>query len=486
MRSAHLLLAGALLLSQSAIAQTTHKNILLPLKPVQHATTNKAAKTTATASRLVGEWIASNDGTSYVPTDSAIINYSGTRGGDVYNPPLKYDNANTYTYNTTTSTWGNESYLAQTFDANNNILTGIQQDWIAASSSWRNTYKYTNTFDTNNDTLTSADQSWDTTTSAWVNQSNSIYTWDGSGNMLTYIEQGWSGSAWVNSYKYTYTYDAGNNRLTAVVQVWNTGTSSWDNNSQYLYTYTSANKIATEILQTWSSSAWENQDKTTYTYNSSNDLLTTLNQTWNLGTSAWDNNTLETATFDGSHDQLTDLNQSWDIPSSSWLNNSMITNTGFVATYPLQVVEQNWSGTAFVNSTEETYTYNTHGQPTSLITTSWNSGGFWQPVVNDESLRLYYADYTTSVSNISNSNCTASVYPVPAKDMLHLSITWNEPQAFSIEIIDMSGRTVSRWNMPETKNYSGNITISNLPAGNYIMKMTGANAQSVQQIIIAK
>jgi len=454
--------------------------------PAQHAAANKAAKTTATASRLIGEWVASNDGTSYVPLDSVILSYSGTRGGDLYNPPLKYDNANAYSYNATTSTWGNASYLVHTFDANNNMLTEIGQNWLTVSSSWRNSYKTTNTFDANNDTLTSADQSWDTTTSVWVNQSNSIYTWDGSGNMLTNIEQQWSSGAWVNYFKEIYTYDASNNRLTRLQQTWNTGTSSWDNYSQYLNTYTSANKIATQVSQTWSSSAWENQYKLTYTYDASNNLLTTLGQNWDLGTTSWDNSSLETATFDGSHDQLTDLRQNWDVPSSSWINSSMTTNTGFAATYPLQIVQQSWSGTAFVNTKEITYTYNTHGQPTAAIETTWNSGGFWQPVLNDESVRLYYADYTTSVSNISNNNCTSSVYPVPAKDMLHVSITWNEPQAFSIEIMDMSGRTVSQWNMSATKTYNGNITISNLPAGNYIMKMTGTNAQSVQQIVVTK
>ena len=485
MKSTHLLLAGALLLSQSAIAQSSKTLNFLPLKAPAHAGTGKAAKTTSTGSRVTGELIAFNDGSSYVPADSAKINYSGTRGGDLYHPPLKYDNGTQYSYDASTSVWTNQYYLVQTFDANNNLLTSTQQNWDGPSSSWINNAKSINTFDANNDTLTNTSQTWNTTTSAWDNQSNNIYTWDANGNMLTDIYQNWTGSAWVNSNKYIYTYDASNNRLTEIDQSWNTTTSTWDNSDQYLYTYTTANKIATQIYQSWSA-AWNNQSRVTYTYNSSNDLLTTLTQAWDAGTSTWDNNDLETATFDGTHDQLTDLQQYWDAGTTSWVNSYMVTNTGFSGTYPLQSIRQNWSGTAFVNTTMETYTYNSHSQPTTAVGTTWNTGGFWQPVSGDQSTRIDYEDYTTSVKNVNNTNCTASVYPVPAKDMLHVSITWNEPQAFTIDIMDMSGRTVSQWNMPTAKTYDGNITISSLPAGNYIMKMTGTNAQSVQQIIIAK
>ena len=488
MRTTHLLLAGALLFTQPAIAQATRTGILQPLKPAAHSASTTAAKTTATASRLIAETGLGNDGTNYIIEDSTAVYYSGTRGGDLTTGYIKYDSGYEYAYNAGTSSYTNAEFATQTFDANNNTLTSELQLWIASSSSWRNYVRYSYTYDGSNNILTYSYQSWDTVASVWVNVSNDIYTYDGSNNELTYIYQQWTAGAWVNSSKETYTYDGSNNMLTRLQQTWDAGTSAWDNEYYDIYTYTTANKEATDITQQWTAGAWVNQNKYAYTYDASNNPTVALDQYWDGGSSAWINDYQNVYTYDASNDMLTDLYQNWDAGTSAWINEDLTTYSSFTDLQPGLSIYQSWNATTllFDNSSKTTYTYNSHGQETSYYTSTWNIGGFWQPTISDGGQRYYYQDYTTSVTNISNNNCSSSVYPVPAKDMLHVSITWNEPQAFTIQIMDMSGRTISQWQMPEAKSYDGNITISSLAPGNYILRMTGTNAQSVKQIIVAK
>ena len=490
MKKLHLLLSAALLAAITTQAQSTALKTLLATTNGNkaHHTHGTAAKTTATGSRLIKATGVSNDGANYVPTDSIAISWSGTNGGDINTGLVKFSNYVEYVYNSTTLSYTNAIQAAQTFDANDNVTATLEQEWIASSSSYRNYYKISNTFDASNNMLTSVDQNWDTTGSVWVNSDNYIYTYDGNHNILTEIYQSWSGSAWVNSDKYIYTYDASNNNLTYIQQSWDAGTSTWTNDYNDINTYTGANKLDINIHQLWMSGAWVNGDRLINTYDASNNLTDALHEYWDGGSSVWHNDYQNVYTFDGSNDQLTNLQQTWDDGSSAWVNGSNTIYSSFVATLPQLEVYTTWNSTTLIfdNANETMLTYNGHNQLTSTYTSTWNAGGFFQPVSGDQGARYYYEDYTTSVSNVSNNNCTASVYPVPTKDQLHVSITWNEPQAFSIEIMDMSGRIVNTRQMPVCTSYDGNITLGNLPEGNYIMKMTGTSAQSVQQIVIAK
>ena len=437
-----LALAGACLFTHIAQAQNIHT-----ASPARHA------KTTSSSSRLIASVSLACADSAYYPVDSSRYHWSGGRAGDLTNiPELKDDNTETYTYDTGTSSYTDLSLATQTFDAANNILSYIVQNWDGAT--WVNYDKHAYTYDAANNELTEIDQLWDVATSAWVNYYNVANTYNATNQLLTQVLQMWSGTTWVNNHNSTFTYDGAGNMLNNLSQSWDIAGGDWLNGTNEIYTYTTAGKEATYTDQYWAvSDGWLNGQRITNTYDATNNLTTSLTQIWE---------------------------------SAAWVNTTQDVYSNFTVAGPQTHVSLDWNGTSFDNATKDTITYNSHGQVTSLYEQTWDGTAAWTPTTDDNGARYYYEDYTTSVKNVTNTNCNASVYPVPAKDMLHVSVTWNEPQAFSTQIMDMSGRMVSQWQMPESKSYDGNITISNLPAGNYIMKMTGTKAQSTQQIIIAK
>ena len=422
---------------------------------------NRFLRTTAaTGSRIVGETDLNNDGASFVYSDSIILSYSGTRGGDLNSlgTGLKFDDAYVYYYNTTTSVWEINTHEFQTFDGSNEMLTTVAQGWHAS-------------------------------TSAWVNSGENLYTWSG-GNLQSYIYQTWDtvGSAWVNSDKYLFTYDGSGNRLTETDQVWSAFHGAWINNYQYTYTYNTNNKVTSEIDQNWdsTSSSWQNQSKYTYTYDATNTyMLSDVNQNWNSGTSTWDNNTQDIFTYDGMNNRLTDLHQNWG--AAVWVNADLATYSSFVAQLPQTEIDQAWNTTTlgFDNNAKYTYTYNSFNQMTTSESESWNIGGFWQPTSSDRESRFYYQDYTTGVKQLAANDNSVVLYPVPAGDVLHADIKWSEPQPFSVTVYSMQGSVLKQWDVPACADYTMNMPLD-LPSGDYFIRFNGASGNMVKQFAVVR
>ncbi len=414
--------------------------------------------TSATGSRITGETDLDNNGAAFVYSDSIILTYSGSRGGDLNHlgTQLKFDNAYIYNYNGTS--WVNATYEYQTFDASDEVQSTVAQTWNA-------------------------------TTSTWVNADENIYIWSG-GNLQSYVYQVWdsAGSMWTNNAKTVYTYDGAGNILSETDQNWDGSTSAWVNSYSYIYTYNANNKITTQIDQSWDtvSNSWINQDKQTYTYDVTNTyVLSQLSQLWNSGSSSWVNYSQHIYTYDGMNDQLTALAQTWN--GTSWDNYSLATYSSFVAQLPQTEIDQTWntSTLAFDNSQMFTYTYNSFNQETSSASTSWNIGGFWQPTTSDRESRFYYQNYVTGVAAITAGNDEVMLYPVPAADGLNISVNWREAQPFSAAIYNIAGAVVNQWQVPACSSYNIYIPLD-LQPGFYFLKLNGASSNMVKQFVVIK
>ncbi len=456
-----LLLAILPLCPLGAVAQNCGLGLGLNNAPhhSEHTVLSLLARTTdATGSRVVQAATLNNNGAMFVYSDSIFLNYSGTRGGDLTHQ-LKFDNATELSYNAISSAWVNYFYEFQTFDANNNPQTTVEQLWHASSGSY-------------------------------VNDAQNLYTYTGN-ELQMYVYQVWDTvlSVWDNESKYQYTYDGSGNITDEVTLYWNTATSAWVSSYQYLYTYNSNNKMLTEIDQSWdtSSAAWVNQYKYTYTYDISNNyVVNEVFAQWNSGTSAWDNGTMNIYTYDGSNDRLTDLVQNWS--GSAWVNYSLATYSSFVAQNPQLEIDQTWnSGTsAFVNTTKYTNTYNSFNQLTESVSQTWNIGGFWQYTTSDGDNRYHYQTYSTDVKAVVNNGSNVSIYPVPAKDNLHVDLNWDTPQPFTVYIYDMQGSLLSQWQVPSCSSYQTDIALNSLVEGSYFIRISGAGNSFFKRFVILR
>ncbi len=93
-------------------------------------------------------------------------------------------------------------------------------------------------------------------------------------------------------------------------------------------------------------------------------------------------------------------------------------------------------------------------------------------------------DYNPSVGvqNIANKNDELSIYPNPASEILQIELTDTKAENISIEILDASGKIVSK-GLTNFENGSSKINISNLTKGTYFVKIIYANKSAVRKIV---
>ncbi len=406
-----------------------------------------------TSSRLIAEAHWSNNGATFDPVDSSNFSYSAGRGGDL-NHTMKYDNSTTWSYDTA---YHNTWYYIQSFDASNNITSRITEFWDGTS---------------------------------WVLYSNTLYNYNTANLMTSMIQQSWNGSSWSPVSQDIYSYNIANKLVIDQYQVWNSLTSAFDPGSQKTYYYDVPGNKINETDQAFISGVPVYTNQWAYTYSGTNQLLTTTYNTWNG--SGWSPSSLYSNTYDSSGNMTNQLFQLYDIPSTSWVNSRLHVYSGFTGAHlPTMDVEQHWDATgggSWNNFMQFTNTYNGFNQLTSNTGTSWNIVGVFEYALGDPKANYYYGTYVpgaTYVKTVTAAGGDANIYPVPTTNVLHVDLKWDNAQASNIAIYDASGKVVSQWSTPSATQYNGTVTLDNLSAGAYFIKITGTQGQIVKQLVVA-
>lgn len=381
--------------------------------------------------RVIAKTYTMFSGSAFKPIDSTYYKYSKGRGSLIsveqpnYDESVLFDDAITYYYNHSAAVYDNKLYRKQTFNDSNNILSLTYATWKAATAAWKDSARYQYSYIAGTGKIQeSMFQLW--VGGTWAHDVPSVltysgnnvidvqslsysasYVYDANNNIISVTDKvatHGSGTLAYNERK-TYTYNAGNEVATYIRERWNTATGSWDKTEYFEYTYSGSN-LTESILYVWNNNMWETYSKSLYTYNSNNDKTSETTQLWSAA-----------------------------------------------------------SGT-FVNSIREIYAYNTAGLLESVTTQKWDVLGYWKYADGNTQIRYYYEYYfTTSVSNVAD-NSSISVYPVPAKDRLTISLGNTYNQQVSLSIRNMNGAVVKQWNTTDSETTTD---ISALPNGTYVL-----------------
>ena len=138
-------------------------------------------------------------------------------------------------------------------------------------------------------------------------------------------------------------------------------------------------------------------------YDANNNLTSGLEQNWNG--SAWVNSWQGTLTYDANNNLTSELYQNWN--GTTWVNSWQHTYTYDANNNQTSYLYQTWNGSAWVNSWQHTYTYDANNNLTSGLGQNWN-GTAW--VNSGQSTYTYDANNNLTSGLGQNWNGTGTTW----------------------------------------------------------------------------
>lgn len=414
---------------------------------------------------LIGLTHSNYSGSTFVPVDSSWLSYSGGRASDVkttkeFYPSLQMTptgDAGTFNYDVwamgtydTAQAWNMTAQHTQVFDsANSNML--LSNTYSAPDSSgWMDVSRVNYEYDSMGSLTAQVMQSY--IAGNWENVTRLEYTYDPAHNITSITNMVWNGSTWDNNSRNVYYYNFLNKVTSSLVQAWNIGTMQWDNTEHYIY-YSHDNNVTVDSVyyQEMVAMNWVTITKDMYANDGNNDAIAHWH--YSGGILMWADSTV----YDGMHNMTSQTHMVWDTTSM------MLVNTK----------QYNWA-------------YNAAGQPVTYLSASWDNSGLWIYNNTDMMTAYYYSvDTNLHVAAIANSNIAdMQLYPVPAQNVLNLNMTWNQPEAFTVTILDVQGRVLRQWAEPATASYTKTIPVMDLASGNYFISVKNSTTNAARQFSV--
>jgi hypothetical protein len=303
----------------------------------------------------------------------------------------------------------------------------------------------------------------------------SRFSYTPTGKIFTYTYFYSIGSG--DSIRSVYQYDVADKLTEVQTLQWTTISPGWTPMNRISYTYTGSN-VATELRQQWLGASWVDDSRTTYTYNTAGEKTNTLGENSNGGN--WVNSFRVAYTYTGGR-LTTAVDDFWNL--SAWEPGQKQTYTYDTKGNMLTETTEMWQNNAWQPQRQNTWQY----KPILIIeqTLSWNSQtSKYELMPFDREIHRHFPPLASIGDSKSMEANNLHIYPVPAQNKLYIDIksAGNEPAL--LHLCGMDGKVVQQ-TILQPGISSHTVDVSAIPAGNYILKVSGSRAQT-QLITIAK
>ena len=328
---------------------------------------------------------------------------------------------------------------------------GYNSYWNIALSAWLDTFIYSVMYGSSGlvDQITGSQNL--SGTIVVVFQDN--YTYDAAFNINWHTHSIWDGSVWLPDYHREFAYD--NTANIREQMDWDYKQGSFYITNDFDFTYPCPDNLDSTRYTSYNSALGipNDSDEILYFYNSSAQLVRKVYYNWNSSTSTYVPATVSNySNFTSGGMPQTERDSTYN------------TGTGF------------WTATVDFN-----YTYNSHNQ---MTTRQGFLPGTTTPASGMPLSHYYYQNYIVSeVQQVSNA-VDVQVFPNPSRNYLNLTVKWKEAQPFTLGLYDITGRLIMSKSIAATLEYTTQIPVNKLPAGNYIVKISGANGPITKEVVI--
>lgn len=312
-----------------------------------------------------------------------------------------------------------------------------------------------------------------------------IYKYNGQGNVIEELTQKYSNYEWYDKTKNTYQYNPNGLIIAEIIEE---KLNDWIIDEKKTYDYSHDNLLMSEYIKSYENGVLEDLDSILYSYDINKNLKSVLTKEWL--NEKWHDLTLVTNEYDISNNLISELTQYKYKHEPEWKNASK--NQFVYQNDKLMKSEHSlWSNESWRGRDQYTYRYDDFGNLESLIYKIWENGSFVDN--NTDGPTVTFKDYKNrefsfhlnkrykleiawkeeSKSSISDAGTKeigiVNIFPVPAKDILHLTFNMKNSKSATIDIYDLSGKSILRQEkmIVGQENISLNLITKDIPQGVY-------------------
>lgn len=147
--------------------------------------------------------------------------------------------------------------------------------------------------------------------------------------------------------------------------------------------------------------------------------------------------------------------------------------------------------TGLLQAAKRQFHYNKDGLIDTFILEHWDSvakswgGGYDSLYGPSHNVYLNYGSVTTIIP-LDKESSEIRVYPLPAYELMTIDATLENDEPFEVMIYDVKGSLIKRWNEEGTKQYRRTIPVADIPAGMYILKLSGKEMNVSKRLVIGR
>ena len=367
-------------------------------------------------------------------------------------------------YDVNTFLWTYKDTINATYYNGKSLHTYIRKPWNNNTQEWADTSQYLG-YNENGNILVNLVRGWSKIENIFIYGYKYIYSYNDDGYLDYTTSYYWNLAIqnWVLAKKRIDTYDSNDLKMQMIIQNWDSDIELWTNHSKDQYGYDDEGNWIESYQQRWniSTQEWENSSLKTVSYDDDGNRVEFVQQSWDSDTEKWINYWQELMVYndDGNQTEFTD--QSWDLELDEWINSNQGFFTYDDANNWLHYFSRIWDieTEEWINSGQELRIYDDAGNRTQNTSQRWNNNtAKWE----DNSKKEYYwSEFEISgVAHINENNIR--IFPNPVKDILKIYGINNA----IISIYTYNGKLIKH-----TKLYNGEIDLSSLSSGNYLLKV---------------
>lgn len=286
---------------------------------------------------------------------------------------------------------------------------------------------------------------------------------------------------WLPESAIEYGYDADNNISNELRTMWNPAGATMDPLSRSTYSYSADNKVSA-IGHKALPMAWGDSSTTHYVYDAAGRISFIYHENYNAALSMTAPVTARIYAYDASGDRVSQTFVWWN--GSSWDTTERYTYSDITDHLPATVVRE-VKDTVLKKMDRAHYTYNAHGLPLFVYYEQW-TGSAWAVDTMSPAIRYHYQDMPNAVNDATRIITDISVYPVPAHNMLTITVNREYAEPATLHLTDLQGRELLSLPVPPGKQWQHNLSVRDLPSGNYNVTLQGKAGSVTRRVVVVR